>query len=632
MKTLLLTIFSAVLAIGIFAQIPQAFKYQFIARDNSGEVLPNNTLGIRIGILETSPGGPVLVYQETFTETTNQFGMISLEIGNGFTTLGEFSSINWSTGEKFIQLEIDQAGGTDYVILGTEPLLSVPFAMYSKSSTESPWEVLGQDIYYNTGKVGVGIESPLFTLDVRNPNEGETADAGVHAGPELAGGALSAYSSTFPAPLDHFAGRLSLWSNGMTANGLDIRADGASSDIRFYTGGFFSGHERMRIMDNGYVGIGSTEPETWLQVRNTAQFNPDLTLYGAKGNLLLTHINSGIQLGPYGPGLAFSGYNTTRRRAAIASVETSSDEDQVGLAFFTHPGTLATDESVVEYMRLTHGGNLGVGTESPETLLHVSTDTKFNAGNYSGREKGTLLLSQSGGSAGYQQCGAALAFSGINTSRRRAAIAAIQTDFDQDQVGLAFYTHPGTAATNDEVTKAMVITHDGLVGINNATPYYRLDVTGNIAVRDEATGIVAVEIGTGLDYAEGFDVTNKDNIGPGTVLCLDPDNPGKLKTSEGAYDKKVAGIVAGANQLGSGVILGIGQYDVNVALAGRVYCNVDASSDAVKVGDLLTTSDLPGYAKKATNPEKAQGAILGKAMESLEKGKKGQLLVLVTLQ
>ena len=98
------------------------------------------------------------------------------------------------------------------------------------------------------------------------------------------------------------------------------------------------------------------------------------------------------------------------------------------------------------------------------------------------------------------------------------------------------------------------------------------------------------------------------------------------------YDTKVAGIVAGANSLGSGVSLGTGSHDVNVALAGRVFCNVDASLISVEVGDLLTTSSLPGYAMKATDRKKAQGAILGKAMQRLARGEKGQILVLVTLQ
>jgi len=147
-----------------------------------------------------------------------------------------------------------------------------------------------------------------------------------------------------------------------------------------------------------------------------------------------------------------------------------------------------------------------------------------------------------------------------------------------------------------------------------------------------AAGNTAIRLGEGLDYAEGFNVSAKQETGPGTVLVIDPANPGKLALSTEAYDKKVAGIVAGAKSLGSGVRLGGEQFDKDVALAGRVYCNVDATKEAVRPGDLLTTSATPGHAMKVTDYGKAQGAILGKAMENLEQGKKGQILVLVTLQ
>jgi hypothetical protein len=80
------------------------------------------------------------------------------------------------------------------------------------------------------------------------------------------------------------------------------------------------------------------------------------------------------------------------------------------------------------------------------------------------------------------------------------------------------------------------------------------------------------------------------------------------------------------------VRLGAGQFDQDVALAGRVYCNVDATHEAISPGDLLTTSSTPGYAMKATDPARSTGAILGKAMGGLERGQKGQILVLVTLQ
>lgn len=153
---------------------------------------------------------------------------------------------------------------------------------------------------------------------------------------------------------------------------------------------------------------------------------------------------------------------------------------------------------------------------------------------------------------------------------------------------------------------------------------------GNMALYH--AGSKVVELGTGLDYAEGFDVSDKCIIARGTVLIIDPDNPGKLSISNQPYDSKVAGIVAGANGLGSGVRLGAEQFDFDVALAGRVYCNVDGTYGEVKPGDLLTTSPTPGFAMVVADYNRAQGAILGKAMQKLPKGKKGQILVLVTLQ
>jgi hypothetical protein len=159
-----------------------------------------------------------------------------------------------------------------------------------------------------------------------------------------------------------------------------------------------------------------------------------------------------------------------------------------------------------------------------------------------------------------------------------------------------------------------------------------IDFTGNVAIRSASTGDTVVELGEGLDYAEGFDISDKDGITPGCVLSIDPVNPGKLNLCTESYDTKVAGIAAGANGLGSGVQLGGGRFDCNVALAGRVYCNVDATESSIEPGDLLTTSARPGYAMKVSNYEHAQGAIIGKAMQRMAKGKTGQILVLVTLQ
>lgn len=146
-----------------------------------------------------------------------------------------------------------------------------------------------------------------------------------------------------------------------------------------------------------------------------------------------------------------------------------------------------------------------------------------------------------------------------------------------------------------------------------------------------------VEITGGSDLSEKFDIDCDSNLDivPGMVVSIDSENFGKLKVSAKAYDRKVAGIISGAGGVNPGMLMGQKNSEVDgtfpVALTGRVYCIVDASYGAIEPGDLLTASDTPGHAMKVTDYNKAQGAIIGKAMSSLESGA-GLVLVLVTLQ
>ena len=203
-------------------------------------------------------------------------------------------------------------------------------------------------------------------------------------------------------------------------------------------------------------------------------------------------------------------------------------------------------------------------------------------------------------------------------------------------VGVAGVGSTGVLAESTGGTALWAVVSSGygtaVYGESGPSGGYAAEFKGNVQIQSRSTGATVIELGEGLDYAEGFDVTRNNEIVPGTVLIIDPDNPGRLTISVKPYDSKVAGIVAGANGLGSGVRLGSDRFDYDVALAGRVYCNVDATEAGLEPGDLLTTSATPGYAMKATDYECAQGAILGKAMERMEKGGKGQILVLVTLQ
>jgi len=137
----------------------------------------------------------------------------------------------------------------------------------------------------------------------------------------------------------------------------------------------------------------------------------------------------------------------------------------------------------------------------------------------------------------------------------------------------------------------------------------------------------------GADLAEPFAMSQSD-VAPGSVVVIDEANPGKFRRSTHAYDYKVAGIVSGANGIKPGISMtqeGTLESGENVALSGRVYVRADATPGAIKPGDLLTTSDLPGHAMKVSDHGKARGAILGKAMSGLPEGQ-GLVLVLVTLQ
>jgi hypothetical protein len=158
---------------------------------------------------------------------------------------------------------------------------------------------------------------------------------------------------------------------------------------------------------------------------------------------------------------------------------------------------------------------------------------------------------------------------------------------------------------------------------------------GDIVLRPGAGGVVSVPVLeiTGADLAERFPCSDEE-VESGTVMEIDPRDPGKLRIARGAYNRRVAGVVSGANDFAAGAILGNIPGHENapaIALSGRVYVMCDATSDPIEPGDLLTTSETPGHAMKAVDHVKAHGAILGKAMTRLESGR-GNVLVLVSLQ
>ena len=178
---------------------------------------------------------------------------------------------------------------------------------------------------------------------------------------------------------------------------------------------------------------------------------------------------------------------------------------------------------------------------------------------------------------------------------------------------------------------------DGVVGIvHGATQVagrFENDAPGGTALY--ANGIAKVstlQILGGADLAERFETA--EYAEPGTVMAIDPSAPGRMRIADEAYSKRVAGVVSGAESLSAGVVLGVdkaGEDAVPIALTGRVWVKCDASAAPIRPGDLLTTAAIPGHAMAATDASRAAGAIIGKAMTSLDVGT-GMVLVLVSLQ
>ncbi len=181
MKNIFLA-FSLLMCFSLFGQAPEAFKYQSILRDVNGAEISNQTVSLRISVHDNTPNG-LIIYQESHQVTTNNFGLFSLSVGLGNPLIGTFTAIDWGTNSKYIQIEADLTGGTNFISFGTSELLSVPYALYAKNATSAlfpsgtaigntpfwdgtTWIVSSNNIFNNNEKVGIGMDLPYKKLDI----------------------------------------------------------------------------------------------------------------------------------------------------------------------------------------------------------------------------------------------------------------------------------------------------------------------------------------------------------------------------------------------------------------------------------------------------------------------------------
>jgi hypothetical protein len=256
-------------------------------------------------------------------------------------------------------------------------------------------------------------------------------------------------------------------------------------------------------------------------------------------------------------------------------------------------------------------GKVGIGVTNPSDYLHINAP----AGN-------DIVRFQRGGNTEFRIFSNGAVSIGTNWSTP-----------EED----AIYLGGTRTIVNDTlfmVGKRVQITESGSISLlENGVERIRLD--GDLNNKGRVT-TNELELTGGSDFSEKFSMLSSDSkhVKPGMLVAVRGDN-GELGITDTKIDRRVIGVVSGANGIETGLIMGqkgtIADGDFPVALSGRTYVYANTQNGAIKAGDFLTSSSQPGYAMKVKKMRKSQGAIIGKALTSLENGE-GFVLVLVNLQ
>jgi hypothetical protein len=356
---------------------------------------------------------------------------------------------------------------------------------------------------------------------------------------------------------------------------------------------------RFVIQNSGNVGIGTNTPSSKLHVNGAVTLSPQSNV-GLASKAFGSVVGAILREETHSIGGGASGIVSRGSELALYT-------NPLVTPIAVGPGvTPPTPPGPTERLRIDYSGNVGIGTSAPITNLDVRGGVCC---------RGPLAINNATANAGLAQ----------SSSDARAAITFGGTDSPS-----AFYLGATTSDTKANTTLGMYsyVTQNWL---QLWTPTGDTSFAGNVS----AGGNVSVKgdvLLTGADCAEEFDTSGTQLPDAGTVMVIDAE--GTVRESVEAYDKRVAGVVSGGGEYKPALVLdkqSSDEFRVPLALVGKVYCKVDAEYSPIEVGDLLTTSETPGHAMKAAEPQRAFGCVIGKALRAV---KQGQTLIpiLVALQ
>lgn len=407
------------------------------------------------------------------------------------------------------------------------------------------------------------------------------------------------------------AAQTNVTTSGGTANTVPVFTTGSNVENSVIT------------QSGGNVGIGTTSPLSGLSV-----FSWDNEAAG------------GIRFGGSGTSDAFLGF----------AYLNPPGNDVLRISKFDH----GTNNNRVDFLTINaNNGNVGIGTTSPYQKLSISSGSldfdnfgflssyRGPANNYTNLFLGGSIVDNGNGNYTVETDGGSNYFAAIRMDNSGGNAGAIN-----------FYTAPAISGSTYNLTNAQLAGYQRMtivgsnVGIGTTSPSARLEVDGGVKLTGGSGGSITFADGSvqstaytgvtcGGDYAESVDVTGeRKQYEPGDVLVIDPDHAGKFLKSAEAYSTMVAGIystrpgLVGRRQTSDKSHM---KDEVPMAMVGIVPTKVSAENGAIHAGDLLVTSSKLGYAMKGTDRSRMLGAVVGKALGTLNQGT-GEMEVLVTLQ
>lgn len=282
-KLAFITATQLLLITSVFAQAPQKMSYQAVIRDASSMLVANQLIGMQISILQGTAAGTA-VYIEIQTPTSNANGLVSLEIGAGSVVSGTFATIDWANDSYFIKTETDPTGGTNYTIIGTSQLLSVPYALFATSSGNSGWSLSGNASTNPTNNfVGTTDNQPLIfrvnDVQVGKLSNDSNAFYGTQSG-------LNNTSGSNNTGNGFFALSSNTNGNSNTANGVNTLRSNTSGNSNTANG---SDALRSNINGSGNTANGGRALEL-----NTTGFENSATGFRALANNTTGNFNTAI--------------------------------------------------------------------------------------------------------------------------------------------------------------------------------------------------------------------------------------------------------------------------------------------------------------------------------------------------